>query len=89
MTASFEVQDTQDSGGDTVGAADAANGMGAMSASAQDEDRPQHPSYEALPCNLEDEEKPTADAAADDARHDDAVAAGSVENPDQTIEVSS
>ncbi|BDA49270.1 Eukaryotic translation initiation factor 2D [Coccomyxa sp. Obi] len=80
----FPMKDTQNSSGGAVVAADVADGIGAMSLSAQNEDRPQHPSYDALPSNLENEEKPDEDAAADDARHGDAVA--SVEDPDQTIE---
>ena len=80
------MQDTQDSSAD---AADVASGLGAVALSVQEEDRPQHPSYEALPSNLEDEKMPTADAAADDTGQGDASAAASLKEPDQTIEVSS
>lgn len=86
MTVSIEVQDTQDSSAD---AADVASGLGAVALSVQEEDRPQHPSYEALPNNLEDEKMPSADAVVDDAGQGDASTAASVKEPDQTIEVSS
>lgn len=85
----IKMQDTQDSSGGAVGAADVADGVGAMSLSAQDEDRPKHPSYGALPSDLEGEKASDADATAADAHHGDALAAASKEDPDQTIEVSS
>ncbi|CAL8464144.1 g3679 [Coccomyxa elongata] len=82
----FPMKDTQDSSGGAVGAVDVADGMGAMSLSAQDEDRPKHPSYDALPSDLEGDKTPDADAAAADAHHGDALAAAPVEDPDQMIE---